>query len=629
MNAESISYETHASWVSDFILCSLKPYVKYSDLHGCCPPSEFRDAFQNALKHDSLGWFECVGEGDEMTVRLRSISERDAQVQVEVEWWRTSTAKFLDTIQRPVEVSRLRITPRGIRLQDIVNSDSARRFCLHGPADRRMLSRRLSDETIEQCKAEWLEQLHAFLCKQPGEVPMAVVGAQVPRPKALAISGVKLIEVLRTDSQERFLLRHANATDAFVRIKASAAQRETLQEQWREDAYRCLHEQKRSVTLIELGGLARRPAQLGPIVKLQAVLREDPQGRFHFSGCGNDLAVAVAPYVGQGNGNGAAVARAGAEGWAVVPGRSTAPRGRKASPVATVGRSTFRSQLRFSQWPPVPAPAPAPGNGMPHASGNSSTGSKSPDAAMMVADSLESAQDLQTSVWDWKSPLDLAVDWDSRPSTADSARSGRVGGNSALTSLASVGDSPDSAIRSHGSSWDWKGPLDDALVQDWAMLPEAVGASSVSPPPGLYAAERQVQVPSLAAALDVAGYKAHGSPAQVPLTAEAPDCAPRSIIGAITAATAAAVPAPPAVNTAACQEARLEDWLSAVLTGFPAELVAGFAASLLDEGFLCVQDLVVARTLGQLTPEYLSAFGFKLGHTNRLLRSLPTEALSA
>jgi hypothetical protein len=193
-----------------------------------------------------------------------------------------------------------------------------------------------------------------------------------------------------------------------------------------------------------------------------------------------------------------------------------------------------------------------------------------------------------------------------------------------------VGDSPDSAIRSHGSSWDWKGPLDDALVQDWAMLPEAVGASSVSPPPGLHAAERQQQVPSLAAALDVAGYKAHGSSVQVSLSAEAPACAPRSIIGAITATTAPADSAAPAVITAgACQEARLKNWLGAVLTGFPAELVAGFAASLLDEGFLCVQDLVVARALGQLTPEYLAAFGFKLGHVNRLLRSLPTEAPGA
>ena len=67
----------------------------------------------------------------------------------------------------------------------------------------------------------------------------------------------------------------------------------------------------------------------------------------------------------------------------------------------------------------------------------------------------------------------------------------------------------------------------------------------------------------------------------------------------------------------------LDSWLPLVLSGFPVELVTSFVERLREEGFLSVHDLVLARSLGQLTEEFLGGLGFKVGHCNRVFASLP------
>jgi len=67
----------------------------------------------------------------------------------------------------------------------------------------------------------------------------------------------------------------------------------------------------------------------------------------------------------------------------------------------------------------------------------------------------------------------------------------------------------------------------------------------------------------------------------------------------------------------------LAEWLPVVLADFPSAMVESFISNLSEEGFLCVKDLVVARSLGQLSPEFLGQVGLKMGHCNRIFARLP------
>ena len=67
----------------------------------------------------------------------------------------------------------------------------------------------------------------------------------------------------------------------------------------------------------------------------------------------------------------------------------------------------------------------------------------------------------------------------------------------------------------------------------------------------------------------------------------------------------------------------LNEWLPHVLVGFPQEWIQSSCDKLIDEGFLVVNDLIIAKQLQQLTYEYLQhTIGFKIGHCNRLMMEL-------
>jgi hypothetical protein len=60
-----------------------------------------------------------------------------------------------------------------------------------------------------------------------------------------------------------------------------------------------------------------------------------------------------------------------------------------------------------------------------------------------------------------------------------------------------------------------------------------------------------------------------------------------------------------------------------VFAGFPASLIESFTTQFSDEGFICVNDLIIANSLNQISFDYLKEeYGFKRGHYNRLMTSL-------
>lgn len=195
-------------------------------MYDCLPASEDREAFQNALKNDPQDRFCYIDEGEDMLIGLKNLSEEDTRIQADVEWWRASIAQYLDKVCVPVELGRIASlverpidVPRSIRLKDIVNSDYAKRFCIHGPPDRLMLSRRISADEIEESKDTWRKRIHDFLYLQPKDVTLTTLGSSVARPTNVGGSKTKLIELLQSDPEERFHLVYRSPTETVVRVK--------------------------------------------------------------------------------------------------------------------------------------------------------------------------------------------------------------------------------------------------------------------------------------------------------------------------------------------------------------------------------------------------------------------------
>jgi hypothetical protein len=237
--------------------------------------------------------------------------------------------------------------------------------------------------------------------------------------------------------------------------------------------------------------------------------------------------------------------------------------------------------------------------------------------------------------------------WNSRAAALDSTSTSEEGvfptqaspGDGRSDTTTPAADSPDMAFLAHTSSWDWKSPLDDALMrcsifQDQAdphgaLPPPSTATSKPLATAAVYTTSRisykEKLLPSQSKSQGEAGYKVicrpapgPGSPAQsvqpkgTTLSPYAPAYTPAKN------GTSATAPV-----SATGDQVRLQEWLPGVLVGFPPELVADFSARLHAEGFLCVKDLIVARALGQLTAEYLSEMGFKIGHSNRIFACLP------
>jgi hypothetical protein len=63
-------------------------------------------------------------------------------------------------------------------------------------------------------------------------------------------------------------------------------------------------------------------------------------------------------------------------------------------------------------------------------------------------------------------------------------------------------------------------------------------------------------------------------------------------------------------------------WFPVIFFGFDPSIIEDFVNKFREEGFVSAQDLLVAKASGQLATGYLESLGLKLGHQNRLMKSL-------
>lgn len=67
-------------------------------------------------------------------------------------------------------------------------------------------------------------------------------------------------------------------------------------------------------------------------------------------------------------------------------------------------------------------------------------------------------------------------------------------------------------------------------------------------------------------------------------------------------------------------------WFHTAFTGFPTPLVESFLEKFAEQGFVTLHDLYLAKSLDQLSFDYLkNEIGFKMGHYNRLFAALATN----
>lgn len=625
MEEISESYLVHSARIADYILCSAQPYIRYNSIVDCCPSSnsaEGAENFRNSLKFDPYDRFCYIEEDGDMLIGLKNLTEDDVRIQGEVEWWRSCIAQYLERLGTAVELGRIASfverpieVPRNIRLKDIINSDSTNRFLIAGPPDRLMISRKVNPDEIEESKEIWRRRILDFLYIQPRDINLTTIGSNVPRPPNLGGKGIKLHEVLNEDPEERFHLIYKGPTDTIVRIKLSDAQREWLHERWRVKAANCLTEQQRSLSLTELGSAVKRPSVHLGSTSLRAVLMEDPKCRFILSGYADSIRVRLSTVTNVARSNHSVPAEPEvAPGWNQVTKKSVTKSpttlSHTSSSHTTPNKARTKSKHKqtteaelelLERWNAKPSPTSIAETSPP----NRSHSGTSADTSTLSAGSGFSETTFEAvshgSSWDWKSPLEGLFPEQAPPGNASATASSTAPAVSSryqpnVTYKEKLLPSTSKVIsRPHGASEESTEPLGGGGY---------VRARPRGPPVPPTPLESALQLSVLSPYAAV--YSPTGRSQQVDKRS-APSRSPRTSAAAI----------------AAEQLTPLEAWLPNVLMGFPQELVEASVQHLHSEGFMTVKDLSVARALGQLSPEFLDRMGLKLGHANRIFSSLP------
>lgn len=222
----------------------------------------------------------------------------DEEILALTDEWRDSIARFLSAQSTTVSLSDLGshvpkppTLPATVKLLDALQSDPLQRFAISGEGSSMRARRifRVDDEEIREFVDDWRRHLADYLSTQSSTVGLSDIGSNVARPTRLPTS-VKLIDVLRTDPSNRFIITgEGNNIRAKFNFHLNEDQIASLVEQWRESISRFLSTQSTTVGLSDIGSHVARPFCLPNSIKLLETLQSDPQGRFAISGEGSSM----------------------------------------------------------------------------------------------------------------------------------------------------------------------------------------------------------------------------------------------------------------------------------------------------------------------------------------------------
>jgi hypothetical protein len=439
------------------------------------------------------------------------------------------------------------------------------------------------DEALKVVVEDWKDNCHRFL-KPTQDLELCHLASEVPRP-ANVPRHCKLKDILRSDGTGRFQV-FGNPESLFVRRMQTPDEVEELCERWRSRLATYMFKMNlKTMTLTEIGSAVSRPRQLYRNKGLLEVIQGDTLGRFRLSGEGNYIRVFFdkKAYLttiqdslshAEDSENGMLQHSSGDtpdEGWTTVarPPKTTTPiappigAGRVIVPplgAAIPHKDTFAARLKAGKPPGLPEPVGA----------RRENGSLFSPAVQNTFEEPVVSYPVQSNA-------------------------GVVGNGGWFPSVKPAGEDDRSKL-----------PILDENPHSPFEAYFGARPASMSP----FLSVPPTAVPPASAGSELAWMGIVDSPSFLldqPVSL-GPD-----------------IPAEPRKSdevSAVDIQVTLKEWLPIVLSGFPENLIDSFVEKLGEEGFVLVQDLIIAQSMDQLSLDYLREFGFKLGHYNRLITAL-------
>jgi hypothetical protein len=127
----------------------------------------------------------------------------------------------------------------------------------------------------------WKEEMAKYFREHCCDLKLCMLPQIIRRPESLS-KDVKLIDILNSDPQKRFLLINSspsnkkNSDDIVVKYKHTPKEIEFYHDQWRDNIARFLLKEYKSIPLVTVGTHVKKPRNLGKNQKLIDVVKADP-----------------------------------------------------------------------------------------------------------------------------------------------------------------------------------------------------------------------------------------------------------------------------------------------------------------------------------------------------------------
>lgn len=277
------------------LLCDSKEGVGIKFLARCMTKTPL-DILETSSNDDRF-WIRQDEEKGEVLCGLTGISDEDINLRYYVEMWKMhmyfyltrelqskcgveSVCTLATNVLRPCQI------PSSIRVKDVLNSDSKKRFLIFATAgnlSKLMVRIQLCDEEFNLLNNIWRMSIIEFMLNKKYPVTTSRLGSEVPKPKLLR---AKLLETLKTDPSGRFII---NPVTSLISLSD-----EFLCGHWRNQICTYMHStQSNNLYLPELGAAVPRPCALSRSISLREVVTADPLGRLKISGYSGNLMVTL------------------------------------------------------------------------------------------------------------------------------------------------------------------------------------------------------------------------------------------------------------------------------------------------------------------------------------------------
>eukprot|EP01038_Epipyxis_sp_PR26KG_P015104 gene15104-20322_t len=524
----------------------------------------------------------------------------------------------LDMSVLSVSTNRPLILKAYVTMKDIVLSDPQNRFCTTSSngANYVLLTEKqpfILDSS--QCdidsqyflEEKWKDSMYQNLLQQEEAIEISILGAAIPRPKKLQNKSAKLIEVLRDDPNNRFLVNFNKGYGFYVRINPSSLDNikvKHFMEIWSSKVIECFEHTKRSnFELSELGALVSRPIQLDRAFHLKDLLVNDPKNRFVVNSVPNkNIFVVKLNKRGNHDANKATQNRytsvgkvshdaTSMDGWIEVI------RGKSEKHKKSWGELDSDVSLQNIPFDNVTSLSTPTNGSSPYLIGQ--RGIK--DYNIQLHNEIAAADICQRSVWtsnndnqdqfapDVTSPIISELN---QSGTSDSLKGSTLPpGLLLLTQHRNeneMGVAIGSTFSMDWNSYSSSGTLGisnqtDGSNKDVLLYHDSQTKNSLD------------NINSTTSGLENLSIYQPKSVNQIGLTNQVPSG----------------------------KDMLLMEWFNIVYHGFNNDLIRSFVDKLNDEGFLTIEDLLIAQSLGQLNFDFFKeSIGFKIGHFNRLITYL-------